>query len=202
MDEQALQDSFELFTSQGYSGDINQYKELISTNEEAFNEAYSLFNDSGYNGNPNQFKELVCINVVGKTNDSAAADPNVESNATGSNWVNGSSGQLDSGFVSENNRGKREKRLKESEYDGTMLSRMFDDDPNNSFADNVSEVFKDSWKGLEKNNPIFMASQMALGGPNNTLGALAAGISSLVQKDDAEDEAAIKNNPELFEKYN
>jgi hypothetical protein len=79
MDEQALQDSFELFTSQGYSGDINQYKELISTNEEAFNEAYSLFNDSGYNGNPNQFKELVGVNVAGKTNDSASADPNVES---------------------------------------------------------------------------------------------------------------------------
>ena len=137
-----------------------------------------------------------------KTNDSAAADPSVESNATGSNWVNGSSGQLDSGFVSENNRGKREKRLKESEYDGTMISRMFDDDPNNSFADNVSETFKDFWKGLEKNNPVFMASQIATGGINNQVGSLVAGISSWVRKDDAEDEAAIKNNPELFEKYN
>ena len=137
-----------------------------------------------------------------KTNDSAAADPSVESNATGSNWADGSSGQLNSGFISENNRGKREKRLKESEYDGTMISRMFDDDPNNSFADNVSESFKDFWKGLEKNNPVFMASQMAAGGPINQVGALAAGISKWVQKDDAEDQAAIANNPELFEKYN
>ncbi|HCD68005.1 MAG TPA: hypothetical protein DEQ56_05970, partial [Bacteroidetes bacterium] len=139
-----------------------------------------------------------------KTNDSAAADPSVESNqnATGSSWVNGSSEQLNDGFVSENNRGKREKRLKESEYDGTMISRMFDEDPSNSFADNVSESFKDWWKGLEKNYPAFMAANMATGGINNQLGAIASGISQWVQKDDAEDEAAITNNPELFEKYN
>ena len=47
MNEQALQDSFKLFQSQGYSGDINAYKELISTNDEAFNDAYSLFSNSG-----------------------------------------------------------------------------------------------------------------------------------------------------------
>ena len=145
-----------------------------------------------------------------KTNDSAAADPSVESNATGSNWGNGSSEQLGDGFVSENNRGKREKRLKESEYDGTMISRMFDDDPNNSFADNVSESFKDFWKGLEKNSPFFMRAvkmdkSLSLGKTASVpdlLGPLTRGISNWVRKDDAEDEAAIKNNPELFEKYN
>ena len=89
-----------------------------------------------------------------KTNDSAAADPSVESNATGSNWVDGSSEQLDSGFVSENNRGKREKLI-DDDYSGTMISRMFDDDPNNSWADGTSESFKDSWKAWEKNNPVF-----------------------------------------------
>ncbi len=203
MNGQALQDSFNLFATQGYKGDIDSYKNLISSNEEAFNDAFSLFSSNGYKGDSNQFKGLVGIENQVKTNDSASADPAVESTEDmGSNWVNGSSGQLDNRFVSENNRGKREKRLKESKYDGTMISRMFDDDPNNSFADNVSESFKDFWKGLEKNHPVFMTAHRTTGGPINPLESIIDGISNWVQKDDAEDEAAIKNNPELFEKYN
>ena len=143
-----------------------------------------------------------------KTNDSAAADPSVESNATGSNWVDGSSEQLDSGFVSENNRGKREKLI-DDDYSGTMISRMFDDDPNNSWADGTSESFKDSWKAWEKNNPVFAKAvkadkSLTLGKTANipdVLGPLARAISNWVRKDDAEDEAAINNNPELHEKY-
>jgi hypothetical protein len=164
---------------------------------------YTALNQSGdYTKSFDEFQKRFI--TPAKIQDSASADPTAESSQedTGSNWANGSSGQLDSGFVSENNRGKREKRLKESEYDGTVISRMFDDDPNNSFADNVSESFKDFWKGLEKNNPVFIASQVATASPNNQFGIIASGISSWVQKDDAEDEAAIKNNPELFEKYN
>ncbi len=93
MNEQALQDSFKLFQSQGYSGDINAYKELISTNDEAFNDAYSLFSNSGYKGGEGAFKSLMGVNVVGKTNDSAVADPNAESNQedTGSKSEDGSS---------------------------------------------------------------------------------------------------------------
>ena len=203
MNEQALQDAFNLFTKEGYNGTFNDYKELIKTNEGAFNDSYGLFKNSGYNGSLNDFGSLMGLEIA-KIQDSASVDPTAESSQEnmGSNWANGSSGQLDSGFVSENNRGKREKRLKESEYDGTVISRMFDDDPNNSFADNVSESFKDFWKGLEKNNPVFMAARRTTRGPINPLESIIDGISNWVRKDDAEDEAAIKNNPELFEKYN
>ena len=101
MNEQALQDSFSLFASQGYTGNIEDFKELISTNDQAFNDAYSLFSSGGYSGDKSQFAGLVGVDKVGKTNDSAAADPIVESEEsdTGSNLEAGLSGQQSSSIL-------------------------------------------------------------------------------------------------------
>ena len=101
MNEQALQDSFSLFASQGYTGNIEDFKELISTNDQAFNDAYSLFSSGGYSGDKSQFAGLVGVDKVGKTDDSAVADPNVESEEsdTGSNLEAGLSGQQSSSIL-------------------------------------------------------------------------------------------------------
>ncbi len=102
MNEEALQDSFNLFTSNGYNGSLEDYKELITSNNEAFNDSYDLFASNGYNGTKNDFSTLIGVEGVislsdeelGKTNDSAVADPNAESEEsdTGSKLENGSSG--------------------------------------------------------------------------------------------------------------
>lgn len=99
MNEQALQDSFKLFSSQGYTGNIDQYKDLISTNTDAFNDAFSLFSSNGYEGDEDQFKELIGLQEAGKITDSAVADPNVESQAEdmGSNLASGLSEPRDAG---------------------------------------------------------------------------------------------------------
>ena len=101
MNEEALQDSFNLFTSNGYNGSLEDYKELITSNNEAFNDSYNLFTSNGYNGTKNDFSTLIGVEGVvslsdeelGKTNDSANADPNAESGKsdTGSKSENGSS---------------------------------------------------------------------------------------------------------------
>jgi len=98
MNEEALQDSFNLFTGNGYNGSLEDYKELITSNNEAFNDSYSLFEGNGYNGTKNDFSALIGVDSVislsdeelGKTNDSASADPSVESeNNMGSQSANG-----------------------------------------------------------------------------------------------------------------
>ncbi len=61
MNEEALQEAFRLFTSEGYNGDINKFVNLISTNEEALQEAYKLFASEGYNGDINKFKTLIGV---------------------------------------------------------------------------------------------------------------------------------------------
>ena len=59
MDEQALNDAYNLFTSQGYNGTIDQFKKLISTNSQALNDSYQIFRSKGYNGEIDNYKELI-----------------------------------------------------------------------------------------------------------------------------------------------
>ena len=99
MNEEALNDSFNLFASQGYNGSIEDYKELMVSNKDARADSYNLFTGQGYNGTDTDFNDLIGVSgqvtltdeEVGKTNDSANADPSAESNVTDSTSENGSS---------------------------------------------------------------------------------------------------------------
>jgi len=66
MNEEAFKESYRLFSSQGYNGTIDEYKNLISTNSEAKKESYRLFSSEGYNGDENEFNSLIGIEL-GKT---------------------------------------------------------------------------------------------------------------------------------------
>lgn len=61
MNEQALNDAFNLFVQAGYNGDINKFVNLISTNPKALDDAHQLFTQAGYNGDINKFKVLLGI---------------------------------------------------------------------------------------------------------------------------------------------
>ena len=59
MNPEALQYSFDLFSKDGYSGSIEDYKSLISTNDEALNYSFNLFEKDGYGGTQEDFKVLL-----------------------------------------------------------------------------------------------------------------------------------------------
>ena len=61
MNEQALQDAYNLFSSSGYSGSLEDFMKLISTNENALNDSYSLFKNAGYNGSAEDYSTLVGV---------------------------------------------------------------------------------------------------------------------------------------------
>lgn len=79
MNEEALNDSFNLFAKNGYNGTIEDYQELIRTEKDALNDSYNLFKGNGYSGSASDFSSLIGMGPA-KTNDSASADPAVESN--------------------------------------------------------------------------------------------------------------------------
>ena len=99
MNEEALNDSFNLFAKNGYNGTIEDYQELIRTEKNALNDSYNLFKSNGYNGSVDDFSSLIGMGPA-KTNDSASADPAVESNQkdTDSQSEDGSLGWVDSAF--------------------------------------------------------------------------------------------------------
>lgn len=61
MEEEALKDAHSLFTKTGYKGDINDFKNLVSTNKEALNDSHKLFVKTGYKGDVNKFSELIGV---------------------------------------------------------------------------------------------------------------------------------------------
>jgi hypothetical protein len=79
MNEEALNDSFNLFAKNGYNGTIEDYQELIRTEKDALNDSYNLFKGNGYSGSADDFSSLIGMGQE-NTNDSASADPAVESN--------------------------------------------------------------------------------------------------------------------------
>ena len=92
MNEEALKYSFDLFVKDGYNGTIDDYKELVKTDDKARSVSYNLFTRDGYNGSDADFNNLMGIDntimlsdeELGKTNDSVKADPSAESNVMGS----------------------------------------------------------------------------------------------------------------------
>jgi hypothetical protein len=64
MDEKALEYAFGLFQQDGYTGTLDEYKELIGKDQEALDYSFDLFSNDGYSGNKDQFSALV---MPGKT---------------------------------------------------------------------------------------------------------------------------------------
>ena len=64
MDEKALEYAFGLFQQDGYTGTLDEYKELIGKDQEAMDYSFDLFSNDGYSGNKDQFSALV---MPGKT---------------------------------------------------------------------------------------------------------------------------------------
>jgi len=59
MNEEAIKHAYSLFTSDGYTGSYDQFKQLIQTNQDAKKHAYSLFTSDGYRGAESDFDTLI-----------------------------------------------------------------------------------------------------------------------------------------------
>ena len=67
MNEQAIQDAYDLFVGQGYSKGINDFRTLLSSNPQALDDAFGLFKSNGYTKTVDDFKTLMGV--------SASAEP-------------------------------------------------------------------------------------------------------------------------------
>lgn len=66
IDPEALKYAHELFKKDGYNGDVNSFKSLISKDNEALDYSYKLFKKDGYNGSLDDYKSLVIDKPVKK----------------------------------------------------------------------------------------------------------------------------------------
>jgi len=90
MNEQALNYSYELFKKDGYTGTLDQYKQLISSDKEALDYSYNLFKNDGYSGSVNDFNQLISP-MAERPVESKPIEP-VKKKDTVSPFVDGGSG--------------------------------------------------------------------------------------------------------------
>lgn len=64
MNEQALQDAYNLFVSNGYQKSIDDFKKLITANPDALNDSYNLFKSQGYNKSVDDYKNLLGVSPI------------------------------------------------------------------------------------------------------------------------------------------
>ena len=62
LNEDALNDSYSLFKSDGYTGSLEDYVELLESNKEALLYSYELFKDAGYAKSIEDFSVLIGLN--------------------------------------------------------------------------------------------------------------------------------------------
>ena len=61
MNDKALQYAYGLFQADGYTGSIDNFKNLIDTNPEAFKYSYGLFKADGYEDSEEDFATLLGV---------------------------------------------------------------------------------------------------------------------------------------------
>ena len=61
MNDEAINDAYKMFSQGGYSGSVDDFKQLISTNSNALNDSYNIFKSGGYNKDLASFKTLMGV---------------------------------------------------------------------------------------------------------------------------------------------
>ena len=61
MNDNAIQQAYQVFSQGGYNGSIDDFKQLISTNQNALNASYNAFKSGGYADDINTFKTLMGV---------------------------------------------------------------------------------------------------------------------------------------------
>ena len=64
MNEQAIQDAYNLSVSNGYKKSLNEFKTLIASNPQALQDSYNLFVSNGYQKPIDDYKSLMGIGAA------------------------------------------------------------------------------------------------------------------------------------------
>ena len=94
MNEEALNDAYQYFTSTGYDGSIQDFSNLLKSNEEAFNDSFDYFKNTGYNGDKSKFSTLLGVDFDMQEEEKGATpqkDATVDVEDTASDSGDGSS---------------------------------------------------------------------------------------------------------------
>lgn len=129
--QNALNDAYGLFAENGYNGSVDDFKELIKTEQEALQDSYTLFTGAGYTGSGDEYMTL--LGLKDKPQKDAPVDESED----------GASESEDTPLMSQ---GRTPKKKKKKE--NTILDNILE--PFNYVKGKVEEVKKEGSKIVQK----------------------------------------------------
>ena len=84
MNEQAIQDAYNLFVSNGYQKSLADFKKLIATNPTALQDSYNLFVSNGYGKDINEYKTLMGVGAPAPVKKKEATELSLEDGSSAS----------------------------------------------------------------------------------------------------------------------
>ena len=163
MNQNALQDAYSIFKKGGYNGDINEFFNLLKTNDRARNDAFNLFASGGYSGDINSFSTLIGLDRAYTANGGYIKDDYKEDADGRRSYLNPKTNEYDLkevGYEYDRSKGVRFDR---DQFGFGTMGRLFDDFAYN-FIKPAVEITTDAIKSGQSGEYTDAMNEMIING--------------------------------------
>ena len=176
MNKKALQDAYSIFKTGGYKGDINEFFNLIKTNDRARNDAFNLFSSKGYNKDIDSFSSLIGLDKTYAANGYYVNDNYKENDKGKRTYFSESTGKYDREEV-----GYEYDRSKGVRFKGDSYGRYLDDFAY-TFIKPALDITIDSIESGQSGDYTDAMNEMLINGKKGMTKEMAAQTIELMRK--------------------
>ena len=181
MNQNALQDAYSIFKKGGYNGDINEFFNLLKTNDRARNDAFNLFASGGYSGDINSFSTLIGLDRAYTANGGYIKDDYKEDADGRRSYLNPKTNEYDLkevGYEYDRSKGVRFDR---DQFGFGTMGRLFDDFAYN-FIKPAVEITTDAIKSGQSGEYTDAMNEMIINGEKGMTKEKAAEVIELMRR--------------------
>ena len=181
MNQKALQDAYSIFKTGGYEGNINEFFNLIKTNDIARDDAYNMFSQYGYENDINSFSTLLGLDNAYTANGGYIKDDYKEDADGRRNYLNPNTNQYDLkevGYEYDRSKGIRFDR---DQFGFGTMGRIFDDFAYN-FIKQTIDITTDAIRSGQSGEYTDAMNEMIINGQKGMTAEKAAETIELMRK--------------------
>jgi len=181
MNKKALQDAYSIFKTGGYEGNINDFFNLIKTNDKARNDAFSMFSARGFEDDIESFGSLIGLDKAYTANGGYVKDDYKEGADGRRNYFNSETNEYDLKEVGYEYDRSKGVRFDKDQFGFGTMGRIFDDFAYNFIKPGV-EITIDAVKSGQSGEYTDAMNEMIIKGKKGMTEEQAAKTIELMRK--------------------
>mgnify|MGYP003641176370 FL=1 len=181
MNQKALQDAYSIFKTGGYEGDINEFFDLIKTNDTARSDAYNMFSEYGYENDIDDFSSLIGLDKVYAANGYYVNDDYKEDSDGRRTYFSQETNKYDRKEVGYDYDRSRGIRFDEDQFGFGTMGRIFDDFAYNYIKPAV-DITTDAIRSGQSGEYTDAMNEMIINGQKGMTEEMAAQTIELMRK--------------------